>query len=113
MDPTKVPRCVIEEDGSFTQSRLDHAQSKCKFHLLPNSFWLFPHFDIYIQTPDDPMHMVNLGLWTHILEVVFVGMKNDLQAPKKNLRSGKTQSLISEKQLSAVSLLFDQYAARK
>jgi hypothetical protein len=33
------------------------------------------------QTPDDPMHMVNLGLWINLLECIFVDMKKTLQGP--------------------------------
>ena len=70
---------------------------------MPNALWLFPHFDVYIQTPDDPMHMVNLGMWIHILEVVFVDMKNNLLLPSRVTKSGKEKNLLTEKQLAAVS----------
>ena len=102
----------MDEDGKYIQSRMGTAQSKCKFHLLNNTFWLFPHFDIYIQTPDDPMHMVNLGLWTHILETIFVDMKNCLSAPTKTTAGGKEKRIISEKQLDEVWFLF-AYFLRK
>ena len=112
IDPNILPRPIMDEDGKYIQSRMDTAQSKSKFHLLNNTFWLFPHFDIYIQTPDDPMHMVNLGLWTHILETIFVDMKNCLSAPTKTTAGGKEKRIISEKQLDEVWFLF-AYFLRK
>ncbi len=35
------------------------------------------------QTPDDPMHMINLGLWVHLLNAVFFEIKTFLEALKR------------------------------
>ena len=36
-----------------------------------------------LQTPDDPMHQVNLGLWVNLLNDVFYDLKMFLEAPKR------------------------------
>ena len=34
------------------------------------------------QTPDDPMHQVNLGLWVHLINAIFWDLKTFLEAAK-------------------------------
>lgn len=54
-----------------------------------------------MQTPDDPLHQVNLGLWVHLLECIIVDIRNTLQGVK--IRKGEQEvRVISDDALEGV-----------
>ncbi len=68
---------------TYSIERLKLAERNLGLKLSPNSTWIFPYFDCYVQTPDDPMHQVNLGLWVHLLNAVFYDLKLFLESFKR------------------------------
>ena len=44
---------------------------------------------VCLQTPDDPMHMVNLGLWVHLLQAIFYDLDEFLSKAKRRTRDGR------------------------
>lgn len=94
----------------FSQDRVKMAEKACQVKLTSNATWIFPHFDCYVQvickirlnlyfvcifdhsitndcigqTPDDPMHQVNLGLWVHLLNAIFFDLKTFLETLKRS-----------------------------
>lgn len=38
---------------------------------------------VWVQTPDDPMHQVNLGLWVHLIQAMFYDLKEFLETAKR------------------------------
>jgi hypothetical protein len=38
---------------------------------------------VILQTPDDPMHQINLGLWVHLLQAIFHDLKLFLETAKR------------------------------
>eukprot|EP00961_Rhodomonas_salina_P222683 3011238-Rhodomonas_salina.1 len=53
-------RAPATQTLTFNIKRLQRTETLLGIHLQPNSTWLFQHFNCYVQTPDDPMHQVNL-----------------------------------------------------
>jgi hypothetical protein len=37
-----------------------------------------------LQTPDDPLHQINLGLWVHLLEAIIHGIQKTLLVTRPN-----------------------------
>jgi hypothetical protein len=45
----KPPQPLVNGHGIPSTHKLAQAQSIIQVHVLPNSTWLFPHFDCYVQ----------------------------------------------------------------
>jgi hypothetical protein len=88
-DEGAQPRPIFVQAGlppklSYSIDRVKQAEKSIGVKLAVNATWVFPYFDCYVQTPDDPMHQVNLGLWVHLLNAVFFDLKTFLESFKRS-----------------------------
>ena len=62
-----------------TSTNVHNYAQRC--NVVLNHVHISAHSDTYvhIQTPDDPLHQVYLGVWIHLLESVVMGYKTFLQ----------------------------------
>jgi cell shape-determining protein MreD len=60
------------------------------------------------QTPDDPLHQINLGLWVHLLEAIIYGIQQTLSETRPNGSQVLTKELVK----SVFSELGDRLAAQ-
>ncbi len=63
----------------------------------------------YWQTPDDPLHQINLGLWVHLLEAIIYGIQQTLSVQ----RTDGSNILTREQVKSVFTELGDRLASQK
>lgn len=51
------------------------------------------------QTPDDPLHQINLGLWVHLLSCITHGIQQTLQSPVTDEKIGKGGKVVPGKRV--------------
>jgi hypothetical protein len=84
-DPNAIMRPLVDANGIIvSQTRLAEAERKLGLVVMDNSTFHLPLFDPYQQCPNDPMHLINLGLWIHILSAIMFGIFATLSFKRQN-----------------------------